>query len=164
MKVSEVSISVVKCSWVKCGEVLQCSDCPSNKVSNRIRWHIDSMKGQLIYCLGSIFYQCIYGCIPVKYCNLCVFIFMSVYSYCMFNDLHHASWHACATLTEVFQCFFLSCKANARVKSTKMWHGLHQTSNIFCVVLCIVCFVSLCILFVCKCVQHYCHRGLPNCS
>jgi hypothetical protein len=26
-----VSISVVKCSWVKCGEVFQCSDGPSNK-------------------------------------------------------------------------------------------------------------------------------------
>jgi hypothetical protein len=26
MRGSEVSISVVKCIWVKCGEVLQCSD------------------------------------------------------------------------------------------------------------------------------------------
>ena len=26
MRGSEVSISVVKCSWVKCGEVLECSD------------------------------------------------------------------------------------------------------------------------------------------
>jgi hypothetical protein len=39
MRVSKVSISVVKCSWVKCGEVLQCSDGPSNKVSNSIRRH-----------------------------------------------------------------------------------------------------------------------------
>jgi hypothetical protein len=28
----------------------------------------------------------------------------------------------------------------------------------FCVGLCIVCFVSFCVLFVCKCVQNYCHR------
>jgi hypothetical protein len=28
----------------------------------------------------------------------------------------------------------------------------------FCVVLCIVCFVSFCALFVCKCVLYYCHR------
>jgi hypothetical protein len=28
-----------------------------------------------------------------------------------------------ATLTEVFSCFFLSCKANARVKFTKIGHG-----------------------------------------
>ena len=27
-----------------------------------------------------------------------------------------------------------------------------------CVVLCIVCFVSLYVLFVCKCVLYYCHR------
>ena len=26
MRGSEVSISVVTCSWMKCGEVLQCSD------------------------------------------------------------------------------------------------------------------------------------------
>ena len=28
----------------------------------------------------------------------------------------------------------------------------------FCVVLCIVCFVSFSVLFVCICVLHYCHR------
>jgi hypothetical protein len=28
----------------------------------------------------------------------------------------------------------------------------------FCVVLCIVCFVSFCVLFVCKFVLNYCHR------
>jgi hypothetical protein len=28
----------------------------------------------------------------------------------------------------------------------------------FCVVLCIVSFVSFCVLFVCKCVLYYCHR------
>jgi hypothetical protein len=42
-----VSISVVKCSWVKCGvggEVLQCSDGLSNKVSNIIRRIMDNMK------------------------------------------------------------------------------------------------------------------------
>jgi ABC-type transport system involved in cytochrome bd biosynthesis fused ATPase/permease subunit len=29
--------------------------------------------------------------------------------------IHRASWNSSATLTEVFPCFFLSCKANARV-------------------------------------------------
>jgi len=28
----------------------------------------------------------------------------------------HANWHSSDNLTEVFPCFFLSCKANARVK------------------------------------------------
>jgi len=32
-----------------------------------------------------------------------------------------------ATLTEVFPCFFLSCKANARVKPAKTGHGLHSS-------------------------------------
>ena len=45
--------------------------------------------------------------------------------YCMFMYLYRASWHATATLTEVFPCFFLSCKANARVKPAKMGHGQH---------------------------------------
>ena len=31
------------------------------------------------------------------------------------------------TLTEGFPCFFLSCKANARVKTAKTGHGLHSS-------------------------------------
>jgi len=89
-------------------------------------------------------------------CNLCIFIVMSMYSYCMFMYLHRATWHSSATMTEVFPCFFLSCKANARVKPTKMRTA--RTVPNCCVVLCIVCFVSFCVLFVCKCVLYYCHR------
>ena len=73
------------------------------------------------------------------------------------------------TLTEVFPCFFLSCKANARVKPTKTGHGPHAStflccsvyflccSMYFCVVLGIVCLVTFCVLFVCICVLNYCH-------
>ena len=43
-----------------------------------------------------------------------------------------------ATLTEVFPCFFLSCKANARVNLAKTGHGPHS-SQMNCVVLCTVC-------------------------
>ena len=64
--------------------------------------------------------------------------------------------HCSATLIEVHPCFFLSCKANARVKPAKMGHGPHSSN--FCVVLRIVCFVLFCVLFVCQCVLHYCHR------
>jgi hypothetical protein len=32
-----------------------------------------------------------------------------------------------STLTEVFLCFFLSCKANAKVKPAKMGHGPHSS-------------------------------------
>jgi hypothetical protein len=38
-------------------------------------------------------------------------------------------------LTEVFLCFFLSSKANARVKLTKTGHGPHSTTL---VVICVV--------------------------
>jgi hypothetical protein len=68
-----VSISVVKCSWVKCSEVLQCSDGPSNKVSNTIIRHIDNRKLLLICILllshSFIFFRFyfffFFGCIPV---------------------------------------------------------------------------------------------------
>ena len=68
------------------------------------------------------------------------------------------------TLTEVFPCFFLSCKANARVKPAKTWHGPQSSkllccsmyflccSMYFCVVLCIVCF---CRSLYCLCVYVY---------
>jgi hypothetical protein len=66
------------------------------------------------------------------------------------------------TLTEVFPCIFLRCKANARVKRAKTGHGTHSSQFLCCsmyfyVVLFIVCFVSFCVLFVCKCVLNYCH-------
>ena len=46
-----------------------------------------------------------------------------------------------ATLTEVFPCFFLGCKANVRVILAKTGHGPHSSK--------IVLFY---VLFVCKCV------------
>ena len=51
-----------------------------------------------------------------------------------------------ATLTEVFLCFFLSCKANARVYLAKTGHGLHSSLLMNCVVLCIV-FVDFVVLY-----------------
>jgi hypothetical protein len=50
---SEVSISVVKCSWVKCGEVLQCS-------------------GVLL---------CIWLYLVVRFVCFCLFLYV-IYSYC----------------------------------------------------------------------------------
>jgi len=41
---------------------------------------------------------------------------------------------------DVFLCFFLGCKANARVKLAKTGHGPHSSKLVvICVVLCIVC-------------------------
>jgi len=51
-----------------------------------------------------MFYEFFLLCIlTVMYALFCTFCF------------HRASWHSSATLTEVYQCFFLSFKANARV-------------------------------------------------
>ena len=73
---------------------------------------------------------------------------MSVYSHCMFMYLHRASWHSSATLTEIFPCFFPSCKTNGRANPAELWHD-PNSSKIF---------VSFCVLFVCKCVLYNCHR------
>ena len=51
MRGSEVSISVVKCGVVKCGEVLQCNDGTSNKVSDIIIRLLDNRKLLLICIL-----------------------------------------------------------------------------------------------------------------
>jgi hypothetical protein len=40
---------------------------------------------------------------------LCMYVLFCIFCF------HRASWHSSATLTEVYQCFFISCKANARV-------------------------------------------------
>jgi hypothetical protein len=53
--------------------------------------------------------------------------------------------------------FFLSFKANARVKPANIGYGPH-TSKTFCVLMCVVCSVSFCVVFLCKCVLYYCHR------
>ena len=82
---------------------------------------------------------------------------MSVYSYYIFIYLHRASCHSSATLNEVFPCFFLSCKACARVQPHKDGARPALFQNFF-VVLRILCFVSFSVLFVCKCVLYYCHR------
>ena len=54
-------------------------------------------------------------------------------------------------LTEVLPCFFLSCKANARVKLAKTGHGPHS-STLACICVVWLLFVLFCVLFVCKCV------------
>ena len=81
-----------------------------------------------------------------------------MYSYCMFMNLHRASWHSSATLR-----FFSAFKANARVKPAKLGHGPHS-SKMFA--LFYVLFV-LCRSVYCLCVNVYCTTAtgwLPNCS
>ena len=65
-----------------------------------------------VFCIVSFMY--IYSFYAfVKFYKLCILIVMYVL-FCIFC-FHRANWHSTATLTEVFPCFFLSFKANARV-------------------------------------------------
>jgi len=73
------------------------------------------------------------------FCNVCVcegFVVCGCfwyYAYCTLTEVF-------LTLTEVFPCFFLSCKANARVKLAKTGHGPHSSTLVcICVALCIIC-------------------------
>ena len=146
---------------VKCSEVLQYSDGLSNNVSNIIRRHIDNMKLPLTCILlltHSFISFRLYFCLIF---NLCIFVVMSMYSYFMFMYPHRASWHSSATLTEVFPCFLLSCKANARVKLAKM---VARPALFQSVVLFYILFL-LCRSVYCLCVNVYCTTAtgwLPN--
>jgi hypothetical protein len=76
---------------------------------------------------------------------VCVgFVMCGCYVYCTLTEVF-------LNLTEVFPCFFLSYKANARVKLAKTGHGPHSfTLVVICVVL--LLFVLFYVLFVRKCV------------
>ena len=64
---------------------------------------------------------------PSKLCVLllcfCILTVMYVV-FCIFC-FHRANWHSSATLTEVFPCFFLSCKTNTRYNSQR--RGMART-------------------------------------
>ena len=77
--------------------------------------------------------------------RLCIVIVIYVYLLLVYVIVVYVFLDA-ATLTEVFLCFFLSCKANARVNLAKTGHGPHSHKLLcysmyclFCVVLCTVC-------------------------
>jgi len=69
-----------------------------------------------------------------------------VYVFLLYVYLSSSGQLAIFGYPEVLPCFFLSCKANARVKPAKMGHGPHYSKLlccsmycVFCVVLCIIC-------------------------
>jgi len=77
--------------------------------------------------------------------RLCIVIVVYVYLLLVYVIVVYVYLDA-ATLTEVFPCFFLSFKANARVNLAKTGHGPHSPKLLccsmyclFCVVLCTVC-------------------------
>jgi hypothetical protein len=53
--------------------------------------------------------------IAVYYVFLLLYLCYLIIMYSSVCCFHHANWHSSAALTEGFPCFFLSCKANARV-------------------------------------------------
>jgi hypothetical protein len=67
------------------------------------------------------------------------------------------SGHFSTTLTEIFPCFILSCKANSRAQLAKTGHGPHFP-NFYLFFVMYVPFSVFCVLFVCKCVLDCCHR------
>ena len=154
----KVELRAVVWSVVKCNEGL------SNRVSNSIRRYTDHMKFAAYMAfwfttLFHVFYGCLFCMLLFKFVTyvflllyLCILIFMYVL-FCIFC-FRRANWHSSAALTEVYQCFFFSCKANARVKPAKTKHGPHSSKI----------FVLFYVLFVCKCVLYCCHRVSTNCS
>jgi len=122
----ESAVCVEKCSGVKCSESL------SNRVSNVIRRYrspeVRCFYGFLfiifLHVLLGFFFKlytwftfCIllFNSVSYVFLLLCLCIFIVMYApFCIFC-FHHANWQSSATVTEVFPCFFLSCKAYARV-------------------------------------------------
>jgi hypothetical protein len=95
--------------------------------------------------------------------------------YFVFNCFVGCKWMT--TLTEVFPCFFLSCKTNARVKPAKTGHGPHSSKFFLLLyvffVLLYAFFVLFYVMYVlwrslyCLCVYMYWTTAtgwLPNCS
>jgi len=75
-----------------------------------------------IYCVFVLFHLCIFILFMVLF-NFVSYVFLLLCSsilivmhvlLCIFC-FHHANLYSSATLTEVFLCFFLSCKSNVRV-------------------------------------------------
>ena len=84
-----------------------------------------------------------------------------MYFYCMILCLFMT------TLTELFPCFFLSCKAIARVKPAKTGHGPHSSqllcSSMYflcCSMYCLFCDVP-CIVCVYMCTEQLPPGGYP---
>jgi len=78
--------------------------------------------------------------------RLCILIVIYVYLLLVYVRVVYVLLDA-ATLTEVFPCFFLSCKTNARVNLAKTGHGPHSPKLLYCSMYCLFC-VVLCIVCV----------------
>ena len=103
---------------VKCSELLQSSEV-------RLVLFLIVVFMVCILLLNSVSYVFLLLCLCILiFCILC-----SVYS----------AFIVLTTPTEVFACFFRSCKANARVYLAMAGHGQHSSKLVNFVGLCIVC-------------------------
>jgi hypothetical protein len=100
----------------------------------------------VLFLFNTVIYVLLLLCRIVRLCTYCIFMYL-LYVYVFIVCLCIPS----DTLTEVFPCSFLSCKANVRVTPAKMGHGPHS-SQMF--VLFYVLFV-LCRSVYCLCVNVY---------
>ena len=120
-----------------------------------------------------MYYYCFLCILIVRPCVLnvvYVFLLWSRYSYCSSMYSYRCLcilivvyvFLDAATLTEVFPCFFLGCKANVRVILAKTGHGPHSSKI---VVLLYVLFVWYCSMYR-LCVNVCCTAATvcqPNC-
>ena len=91
-------------------------------------------------CVGFVMcgLVCVYMC---AFCNVWTCVCVCVCRFCTVGVLVICIVYSevFLTLTEVFPCFSLSCKANAMVKVANTGHGSHSSKLfVICVVLCIV--------------------------
>jgi hypothetical protein len=138
--VREWSVNVKEWSAGKCSEVYL----------GEVWWSVAKCCSAVIF-FWFFFYRLVYGCrfciLLFKFCKLCILIVMFIYSYCYVYiflllclyilivmhalfcifSFHRANWHFPITLTEVFPCYFLSCKARTRIHIAKTGHGPHSS-------------------------------------
>jgi hypothetical protein len=104
-------------------------------------------KSTMWHCLN----ECILIVVYVFLLFVRVYLLLSMYTYCCLRILRHGypDWGFSVLFRRLWgKCQGITSQDGAR-------SALFQNC---CVVLCLVCFVSFYVLFVCKCVLYFCHR------
>jgi hypothetical protein len=151
-------VGEVKCSEVKVLLKMVCYTCGLTTLETR--YCCFSYMHFVLICTLVVLYcfvVCVCACRCMSgFCNVCVCEGCVMcgcfwyYVYCSLTEVFLNLTEVFLTLTEVFPIFFLSCKANVRVKLAKTGHGLHS-STLVCICVVWLLFVFY-VLFVCKCV------------